>query len=148
MILTKLEKFFAFFWKEMLYLKFKVTLKPYFYLYLTFLFRQMDNDDTNIHENDIVIFPGQTNTGHRKYHKESNFYTIDSFSSTLSLNPINPGLFGLEITTLRGVFYPRCNSFLIEAMQLKFGTGILRDKVYLLRQEKSGSLWKNKILYL
>ena len=60
----------------MLFLKFKIMLKPYFYLYLMFLFRQLDNDDVNIDENDIDIFPGQTNIGHMKYHKENNFYTM------------------------------------------------------------------------
>ena len=57
MILMKLEKFLEFFWKEMLYLKFKIMMKPYFHLYLTFLSRQLDNDDANDHENDIDIFP-------------------------------------------------------------------------------------------
>ena len=61
MILVKLEKFFEFFWKEMLYLKFKIMMTPYFHLYLTFLSRQQDNDDANDDENDIDIFPGQTN---------------------------------------------------------------------------------------
>ena len=53
---AKLEKLLAFFWKEMLYLRFKIMLKPYFYLDLTFLFRQLDDDewdDANIDENDI-----------------------------------------------------------------------------------------------
>ena len=51
----------------MLYLKFKIMIKPYFHLYLTFLSRQLDNDDTNDDENDID-FPGQTNIEHMKYH--------------------------------------------------------------------------------
>ena len=56
MILVKLEIFFEFFWKEMLDLKFKIMMKPYFHLYLTFLSRQQDNDDGNDDENDIDIF--------------------------------------------------------------------------------------------
>ena len=67
----------------MLHLKFKIMLKPYFYLYLTFLFRQLDNDDANIDENDIDIFPGKTNIVQivhcTKYHKENNFYTMGRF---------------------------------------------------------------------
>ena len=51
-----LEKFLEFFWKEMLYLKFKIMMKPYFHLYLTFLSRQLDNDDANYDEKDIDIF--------------------------------------------------------------------------------------------
>ena len=56
-------------------------MKPYFYLYLTLLFRQLDNSDANIDENDIDIFPVQTNIVHIKYHKENNhkennFYTM------------------------------------------------------------------------
>ena len=34
-----------FVWKEIIYLKFKIILKPFFYLYLMFLFIQLDNDD-------------------------------------------------------------------------------------------------------
>ena len=60
MILMELEKFWELFWKEMLHLKFKIMMKPYFHLYLTFS-RQLDNDDANDDENDIDIFPGQTN---------------------------------------------------------------------------------------
>ena len=56
MILMKLEKFLDFFWKEMLYLKFKIMMKPYCHLYLTLLSRQLDNDDANDDENDIDIF--------------------------------------------------------------------------------------------
>ena len=55
----KLEKFLESFWKEMLYLKFKIMIKPYFHLYQTFLSRQLDNDDANDDENDIDIFPEQ-----------------------------------------------------------------------------------------
>ena len=51
-----LEKFWEFFGKEMLYLKFKITMKPYFHLYLTLLSRQLDNDDADDDENDIDIF--------------------------------------------------------------------------------------------
>ena len=40
----------------MLYLKFKIMMKPYFHLYVTFLSRQLDNDDANDDENDIDIF--------------------------------------------------------------------------------------------
>ena len=32
-VIVKLDKFLGFFWKEMLYLKFKITMKPYFHLY-------------------------------------------------------------------------------------------------------------------
>ena len=56
MILMMLEKLLEFFWKEMLHLKFKIMMKPYFRLFLTFLSRQLDNDDTNYDENDIDIF--------------------------------------------------------------------------------------------
>ena len=52
----KLEKFWEFFWKEMLYLKFKIMMKAYFHLCLTFLSRQIDNDDANDDENDTDIF--------------------------------------------------------------------------------------------
>ena len=42
----KLEEFLAFVWKEIFrYLKFRIMLKPFFHLYLMFLFRQLDNDD-------------------------------------------------------------------------------------------------------
>ena len=37
-------------------LKLKIMMKPYFHLYLTFLSRQLDNDDANDDENDIYIF--------------------------------------------------------------------------------------------
>ena len=76
MIFMKLEKFLEFFWKKMLYLKFKIMVKPYFHLYLMFLSRQLDNDDANDDENDIDIFSGQTNIEHMKYHKENNLYTM------------------------------------------------------------------------
>ena len=56
MILVKVEKFFEFFWKEMLCLKLKIMMKPCFHLYLTFLSKQQDNDDANDDENDIDIF--------------------------------------------------------------------------------------------
>ena len=56
----------------MLHLKFKIVMKPCFHLYLTFLSRQLDNDDANDDENDIDIFSGQTNIEHMKYHKENN----------------------------------------------------------------------------
>ena len=56
MILMKLEKFLEFFWKEMLYLKFKIIMKPYFHRHLTYLSRQLDSDDANDDENDIDIF--------------------------------------------------------------------------------------------
>ena len=40
-------------------------------------------------------------------------------------NPINPGLFGLELA-LGGVFHPSCrNSFVFEPMRPNFGTEIL-----------------------
>ena len=52
----KLEKFWEFFWKEMLYLKFKIMMKSYFHLYQTFLSGQLDNDDENDDENDIDNF--------------------------------------------------------------------------------------------
>ena len=65
MIVMKLEKFLEFFWKEMLYLKFRIMMKPYFHLYLTFLSRQLDNDDANDDENDIDSF-SQTDK-HRTY---------------------------------------------------------------------------------
>ena len=71
----KLEKFLEFFLKEMLHLKFKIMMKPYFHLYLTFLSRQLDNDDANYDENDISIF-SRTNIEHMKYHKENNLYTM------------------------------------------------------------------------
>ena len=89
----KLAEFFEFFWKEMLYLKFKIMMKPYFHLYLTFLSRQQDNDDANDDENDIDIF-SQTDK-HRTYempqrkqivHHESIRPVNYRFSSTLSCN--------------------------------------------------------------
>ena len=40
----------------MLYLKFKIMMKLYFHLYLTFLSKQQDNDDANDDSNDIDIF--------------------------------------------------------------------------------------------
>ena len=52
----KLEKFWEFFWEEMLYLKFKIMMKPYFHLYMAFLSTQLDNNDANDDENDIDIF--------------------------------------------------------------------------------------------
>ena len=73
MILMKLEKFRDFFWKEILHLKFKIMMKPYFHLYLTFS-RQLDNDDANDAENDIDIF--SRTDKHMKYHKENNLYTM------------------------------------------------------------------------
>ena len=76
MILVKLEKFFEFFWKEMLCLKFKITMKLYFHVYLTFLSRQQDNDDANDDGNDVDIFPGQTNTERMKCHKENSLYSM------------------------------------------------------------------------
>ena len=87
MILMKLEKFLEIFWKKMLYLKFKIMMKPYFHLYLTFLSRQLDNDDANDDENDIhIFFSGQTNIEHTKYHKENNLYTMgrSKLQSTVS----------------------------------------------------------------
>ena len=65
MILTKLEKFWEFFWKEMLYLQFKIMMKLYFHLYLTYLSRQLDNEDADDDENDIDFF-SQTDK-HRTY---------------------------------------------------------------------------------
>ena len=66
----KLEKFLEFFWKEMLYLKFKSKIKPYFLLCLTFLPRQLDKDDANDDENDIdIVFPGQTSIEHFVHHE-------------------------------------------------------------------------------
>ena len=56
MILMTLEKFLEFFWKEMFYLKFKIMMKPHFHLYLTFLSRQLDNDDVKDNENNLDIF--------------------------------------------------------------------------------------------
>ena len=75
MNLMNMEKFWEFFWKEMLYPKFKTMMKSYFHLYLTFLSRQLDNDDANDDENEL-FFPGQTNIEHMKYHKENNLYTM------------------------------------------------------------------------
>ena len=60
----------------MLYLKIKIMMKLYFHLHLTFLSRQLDNDDANDDENDIDIFPVQTNIEHMKYHKENNLFTM------------------------------------------------------------------------
>ena len=92
MILMKLEKFLEFFWKEMLYLKFKL-MKRYFHLYLTFLSRQLDNDDPNDDENDTDIF--SRTEKHKKYEiPQRKQFVLDesiriasySFSSTLSCN--------------------------------------------------------------
>ena len=71
----KLEKFLEFFSKEMLYLKFKIMMKPY----LTFLSRQLDNIMQTTMEITLIFFPGQTNTEHSKYYKESNLYTMSRF---------------------------------------------------------------------
>ena len=62
----------------MLYLKFKIMMKPYFHLYLMFLFRQLDNNNANNDENGcpLIYFPGQTNIEHNKYHKGNNLYTM------------------------------------------------------------------------
>ena len=59
-------------------------LKPYW----TFT-GQLDNDDANIKENDIDVFPGQTNTGHIKCHKENNFYAMgrSELQIIVSINP-------------------------------------------------------------
>ena len=72
-------------WKEMLCLKFKIMMKPYFHLYLTFLSRQLDNDDADDNENDINIF-SHINIEHIKYHKENNLYTMSrsEFQITVS----------------------------------------------------------------
>ena len=98
MIVSKLEKFLEFFWKEMLYLKFKVMMKSYFHLYLTFSSRQLDNDDANDDENDTDIFSRtdrhRTRIELMKYHKENNLFVHHesiqianySFSSTLRCN--------------------------------------------------------------
>ena len=67
-----LEKFLEFFWKEMLYLKFKIMMKRYFQLYLTFLSRQLDNDDANYDENGTDIF-SRTNLEHMKYPQGKQF---------------------------------------------------------------------------
>ena len=79
--------------KEMLYLKFKIMMKPYFYLYLKFLSRQLDTDDANDNENDIDIF--SRTDKHRTYeipqrkqfvHNKSIWIAHYSFSSTLGCN--------------------------------------------------------------
>ena len=89
----KLEKFWEFFWKEMLYLKFKIMMKSYFHLYQTFLSGQLDNDDENDDENDIDNFSWTDK--HRTYeipqkkqfvYHGSNRTANYSFSSTLSCN--------------------------------------------------------------
>ena len=72
----KLEKFSEFFWKEMLYLKFKIMMKPYFRLYLTFLSRQLDNDDANDDENDIDIFSWTDKHGTYGTPQRKNLYTM------------------------------------------------------------------------
>ena len=72
----KLEKFLEFFWKEMLYLKFKIMMKPYFHLYLTFY---PDNWITMMQTTmkmTLIFFPGHTNIEPMKYHKENNLYTM------------------------------------------------------------------------
>ena len=74
----------------MLHLKFKIILKPYFHLYLTFLFRQLDNDDASEIENDIDIPPPpQTKIELIKYHKESKFSTM-SPNCKLQMVKVNP----------------------------------------------------------
>ena len=73
----KLEKFLELFWKELLYLTFKIMIKPCFHLYLTSLSIHLDNDDANDDENDIVIF--SRTDKHRTYEipqkKKNNLYT-------------------------------------------------------------------------
>ena len=93
MILLKLEKFLEFFWKEMLYLKFKIAMKPYFHLYLTFLSRQLDNDDTNGDKNDIDIFADKHRTYEIPQTKQFVCHELIrianySFLSTLSCNTL------------------------------------------------------------
>ena len=70
-----LEKFLTSFWKEVSCLQFEVMRKQYFHLYLTFLSRQLGNDDANDDENDIDNF-FWINIEHMKYHKENNLYTM------------------------------------------------------------------------
>ena len=76
MILVKLVKLLELFWKEMLHLKFKIMMKPYFHHYLTFLSRQQDNDDANDDENGIDIF--SRTDKHRKYEmpQRNSLYTM------------------------------------------------------------------------
>ena len=75
----------------MLHLKFKIMTKPYIHLCLTFLSRQLDNDDANDDENDIDIF--SRTDKHRTYEipqrKESVHHEaicVARFSSALSCN--------------------------------------------------------------
>ena len=98
-----LEKFVEFFWKEMLYLKFKIMVKPYFHLYLTFLSRQLDNDDGNYDENDIDIF-SRTNLEHMKYHKENNLYTIRSELQITVSHQLSAAILLLFISAAVGCF--------------------------------------------
>ena len=46
----------------------------------------MDNDNANDDENDIDIFPGQTNIEHMKYHKENNLYTMSRFEMQITVS--------------------------------------------------------------
>ena len=76
MILMKLEKFLELFWKEILYLKFKIMMKPYCHLYLTFLSRQLDNDDANDDEIDIDIFSLTDKHSTYEIPQRKNLYTM------------------------------------------------------------------------
>ena len=68
-------------------------LKPYFHLYLAFLFRQLNNDDANDDSNDIDIFPRKNKHRTYKISQTKQFLWHESirianygFSSTLSCN--------------------------------------------------------------
>ena len=76
MILTKLEKFWEFFWKDMLYLDFDETVLPSVRNVFIWTAGYV-NDDGSDDENDIeILSPEQTNIEHIKYHKENNLYTM------------------------------------------------------------------------
>ena len=75
----------------MLYLKLKIIMIPCFRLYVTFLSRQLDNDDGNDYENEIDTF--SRTDKHRTYeipqrkqfvHRQSIRIANYNFSSTLS----------------------------------------------------------------
>ena len=73
-----------------------------------FLFRQLDNDDANIDQNDIDIFPGQTNIGHMKYHKENNSYTIGGSKLQIMVShQLSTLTLSLFISAAVGYFAPR-----------------------------------------
>ena len=80
-------------------------MKLYFHLYLTFLSRQLDDDDANDDENDIDTFPGQTNIKHMRYHKGNNVYTMSRSELQITVShQLSAALLLLFISAAIGYF--------------------------------------------